>query len=247
MSKNLIDDLLQHFKSTKGLYKGIKGRTEFVDLIFPYFQEYANINTPLSRPEYYVQCIDNDFRSNSRCLSYILNENEQCDLLSMSWKEVRIKAISEFIESCDRENALTDLKETLLSLLEKTDIHEKKLAVKLQGEILKLRGFKTANIGLLNENENVRWTNCLYYYFYFAVTDKLHSDMAFSLYPELEADLEEYNSKITLMYGVTGTPGMYQLYAMANRKNPNILALYECGELEYYGKGPSGKINYNNA
>lgn len=132
-------------------------------------------------------------------------------------------------------------------MLEKTDIHEKNLAVKLQGEILKLRGFKTANNGMLNEKENVRWTNCLYYYFYFAVTDKLHTDMAFSLYPELEADLDEYNSKITLMYGVTGTPGMYQLYAMANRENPNILALYECGELEYYGKGPSGKVNYNNA
>ena len=165
----------------------------------------------------------------------------------MSGKYVRFKAVAEFIESCDRENALADLKETLLSLLEMTTIHEKKLAVKLQGEILKLRGFRTIDKGGLSEKEKNMWTNSLYYYFYFAVTDKLHSDMAFSLYPELEADLQEYNSKITLMYGVTGTPGMYQLYAMANRKNPNILALYECGELEYYGKGPSGKVNYNNA
>lgn len=242
----LLDGLLLGFKSKKGLFKYCTNRDDLVELVFPFFDIYSGKRTPLSRPEIYNVSAECDFRNNKNCYSYIFDENSVSDVLDgKTWRQIRLDTIHKFILSCQREGALADLKDILMELLEKTDIHDGKLTEKMLFSISRLKSFN--GVGLLDEKSLDNWKNAIYYYFYFAVTDKLHSDMAFSLYPELERDLDEYNQKVTMMYGVSGNPGMYQLYALANRSKPNILALYECGELEYYGKGPSGKINYDKA
>lgn len=217
-----------------------------MDLVFPYFELYSKIKTPLYRSEIYNSYKDSDFRNNLHCFAYISDENSSCEELDgLTWKQIRLNVISCFVISCQREGALSDLKAALMRLLETTDIHDTKLAAKLLFSISQMKTF--------GENESLddralkKWKDIIYYYFYFAVTDKLHSDMAFSLYPELERDLEEYNQQVTMLYGASGNPGMYQLYALSNKKKPNIIALYECGELEYYGKGSSGKVNYEKA
>lgn len=243
---NLIDDLLINFQSKKGLFKEYSNREHIIDLVFPHFDVYSGNKTPLFRSETYNSCVDYDFRNNKNCYAYMFDENTINDEMEgTTWRQVRENRINKFIISCQREGSLAELKDMLMDLLEKTDIHDEKLSKKMLFSISQLKSFVGSNF--IDEKAIENWNNTIYYYFYFAVTDKLHSDMALSLYPELEKDLDEYNQKVTMMYGVSGNPGMYQLYALANRSKPNILALYECGELEYYGKGPSGKVNYEKA
>ena len=243
---NLLDDLLQHFRMAKSFYRNYRNREHFVELVFPEFELFSGIKTPLFRSEIYNTCIDYDFRNNKNCYAYMFGENDSCkEYHDKTWKQIRMEKIGKFIEECQKEGALNDLKAILMELLKKTDIHDYKLIAKL---VLSIEKLKTSeNCGYLDNKMIDNWKKNIYYYFYFAVTDKLHSDAAFSLYPELDKDLEEYNQKVTMMYGAAGNPGMYQLYALANKDRPNIIALYECGELEYYGKGPSGKISFEKA
>lgn len=243
---NLLDDLLQHFRMEKFHYKNYRNREHFIDLVFPEFELFSGMKTPLFRSEIYNLYMDYDFRNNEKCYAYMFGENDICrEYKGKTWRQIRLEKIKVFVEECQKESILKDLKEILKELLKKTDIHDSKLTVKLLYSVERLRISEKCDC--LDNKVIGDWIKNIYYYFYFAVTDKLHSDAAFSLYPELDKDLEEYNQKVTMMYGVTGNPGMYQLYALANKEKPNIIALYECGELEYYGKGPSGKVNYEKA
>lgn len=241
--KTLLEDLYLELKKN---LKICKNREFFVDLVFPCYSDYSGKKTLISRPEIYNAARDEDFRSYS---SYMLDENAKIVIENETntLEDIRKNEIKRFIKICVSERYIRRLKDVLVNLINETNVHKnKELCEKMLNVIERLQP-----IGKIESEIERRWYDewvyALYYYFYFAVTDKLHTNIAFSAYPELEQDLEEYNNKITLMYGVCGNPGMYQLYSLAERDNPNIIALYECGELEYYGKGPSGKINYQKA
>lgn len=241
--KTLLDDLYLEMKEN---LKICKNRAFLVNLVFPCYSDYIGKDTPISRSEYYNDARDEDFR---RYSVYILDENAKItiDNETNTVEDIRKNEIKGFIKVCMSEGYTRRLKETLINLLDVTNIHKnKELCEKMINVIERLQPIEKV-ASEIEKRWFCEWVDALYYYFYFAVTDKLHTDMAFSAYPELERDLAEYNDKITLMYGVSGNPGMYQLYSMAEREEPNIIALYECGELEYYGKGPSGKVNYQKA
>ena len=53
----------------------------------------------------------------------------------------------------------------------------------------------------------------------------------------LDHDREEFVEKVLTRYGCSGNPGVFQIYALADREKPNAIALFEAAELEYYGKG----------
>lgn len=53
----------------------------------------------------------------------------------------------------------------------------------------------------------------------------------------LQRDREEFMQSVVTKFGCSGKPGVYAIYNLADRENPNSIALYEAGELEYYGKG----------
>lgn len=140
---------------------------------------------------------------------------------------------------------LNELKEIMLHALEKeTEIHKDN---KKTEEMKKT--IKHLNIIEDDDNDNIKyiglWVDSIFYYIYYAVTDDLHNDMPYLNYP-LKKDLEEYENYVTLKYGSSGKPGLYQVYYLANKRN-NLIALYECGEHEYYGNGPSRKVNYEAA
>lgn len=63
----------------------------------------------------------------------------------------------------------------------------------------------------------------------------------------LDSDKVEYVNEVIAKYGTSGRPGIYAIYRLANRRNPNALALYEAGELEYYGRGYLSSPDYNAA
>ena len=64
----------------------------------------------------------------------------------------------------------------------------------------------------------------------------------------LSKDRKEFFEEVVLKYGCSGNPGVHRIYNLANRKvNPNSIALYEAAELDYYGKGISGKPNYQSS
>lgn len=242
INKTLIDGLYEKLKEN---LKVCRNRDYIIDLVFPFYGDYSGRKTSLSRPEIYNEACENDFRNYS---AYILDEDRVLESVEKKTLEViRKNALEAFVKTCISELYIGKLKEALIDLLNTTNIHnERILCEKLIVYIQKLQVLKKVDNDL-EQRWFDEWVETLYYYFYFAVTDKLHSNIAFSAYPELGRDLDEYNNKITLMYGVSGNPGMYQLYSMAERDEPNIIALYECGELEYYGKGPSGKVNYQKA
>lgn len=63
----------------------------------------------------------------------------------------------------------------------------------------------------------------------------------------IDSDREEFNREVLAKYGCSGDPGMYAIYRMTNRPTPNAIAVFEAGELEYYGRGPSKKPNFEKA
>lgn len=181
-----------------------------------------NIAKDIYRSSYYHTQVNMDF---SGLKKYLLCEE---------FKEQHLKILENYVLNGQKMECLDTIRKHLISLLNETTAHNPLLCKRIIDE------FET--ITTINE-----WKQCLYHYIHFAITDRLHKDMALNTYSGLSDDLLEYNKKVTMSYGTSGYPGMLQLYSLASRKTPNIIALYELGELEYYGKGPSGKINYNNA
>lgn len=60
-------------------------------------------------------------------------------------------------------------------------------------------------------------------------------------------DRKEFNSEVLEKYGCSGKPGVQAVYRLADRENPNVIALYEAAELEYYGKGFTNVPNFDKA
>lgn len=95
--------------------------------------------------------------------------------------------------------------------------------------------------------------NLLYAYLYFALFEFLPEEFGYNDYAKYEKDFNEYRKKIIDSLGIYSFTGMAMLYALAERGmnkrknqkvddlNPNIIALFTKGQLEYYGRGPSGE------
>lgn len=241
--KTLIDDLYNKLKELKLL----SNRYDLMDLVFPCISDIRKISIDnIVRSDMYIRYRDNDFKAFS---DYILDETSI--LKSMNFEDkseiIRKNVIEDFLRHCIQNKNLAEIKTYIITLLSDTDIHkEKTFNDTLISRIETLEPIERCN----NEIERKTlesWVEFFYYYFYYAVTDRLHIKLSLLLYPDLEHDIQEYNNEVTLMYGVSGNPGMYKLYSLAERSKPNIIALYECGELEYYGKGPTRTINHQKA
>lgn len=63
----------------------------------------------------------------------------------------------------------------------------------------------------------------------------------------IDSDREEFNREVLAKYGCSGNPGMYAIYRMTNRSTPNAIAVFEAGELEYYGRDSSKQPNFEKA
>ena len=83
----------------------------------------------------------------------------------------------------------------------------------------------------------------LYFYSFYAITKTLPEQFGNALYENYEKDFREYCTLIVENLGVYTFQGMSTLYALAERAEPNVCALYAVGELEYYGRGPSNTRN----
>lgn len=96
-------------------------------------------------------------------------------------------------------------------------------------------------------------TDLLYAYLYFALFNFLPEEFGYNDYAKYEEDFNEYRKLIIDSLGIYSFTGMAMLYALAERGmdkkinqkdadlKPNIVALFTKGQLEYYGRGPSGK------
>lgn len=219
-------------------------KESFIKLIAPDLKDVHKYSTIQ-----YDRSVTNDFQELGIYYKAINNKEKICNsltnfLLEMKKYRVLLRA-DKTTEDIPFWKTLAELKEEMLSALsQSSDIHRD---LKKSEELIKT--VSSLNIIENDEVENLNyldlWIDTIFFYFYYAVTDELHSDMPFVNYP-LKKDLEEYNNLVTLKYGTSGNPGLYQVYYLANKKN-NLIALYECGEHEYYGNGPSKKVNYEAA
>ena len=96
-------------------------------------------------------------------------------------------------------------------------------------------------------NIEVNFDRITFDFVYWCFTKRLAGDFSFITYDKNERDLQEYIDKILHGLGSSGMPGTGAIYAMAGRDNPNIYALFEAGEMEYYGKNTYGIRDYQSA
>jgi TPR repeat protein len=68
---------------------------------------------------------------------------------------------------------------------------------------------------------------------YFAVYKHLPADFFYG--SDYKKDLKEFNETVICKYGVTSSPGVRAIIALAEREKPNIFALYEYADMLYYG------------
>ena len=258
--------ILKEFFVTFKHQSNFRNQREFITLVFPYVDmtnaPYTSVN--LSRSETFKEYSKNDFLN---CSSYMRAENYYVESEKETLQKLRRKQIKTFL-SCLNERNLQVLQETLIKILDPTsrtrqpnnellsqssdtnnvvdNLHNPEKVNKFILYLEHLLPLQKAH--MFDDNPiYTSWIDALYYYFYFAVTDELYYKIGFIRYPLLQKDLDEYNEQITLMYGTSGNHGMHCLYTLADRTPPNIIAAYECGELEYYGKGLSGRVNYQKA
>lgn len=145
--------------------------------------------------------------------------------------------LSDYVKKAVTKRCLILIRDRMINLLKDTKIHDSKLCKELLDIISELDVNK----------ECTKWVEGLYFYISFAITGRLDKNIGYRKYKQLYRDLEEYQNQVVMGYGCSGVPGISKIYALANRESPNIIALYEMGEMEYYGRGTSGKINFENA
>lgn len=89
--------------------------------------------------------------------------------------------------------------------------------------------------------------NALYVAMYFIATGFIVPKFS-EQFNGLEQDRREFTQEVLSKFGCSGDPGVFAIYHLADRvEAPNVIALFEAGELEYYGKGFSSTPNYANA
>lgn len=89
---------------------------------------------------------------------------------------------------------------------------------------------------MLRPDEVQRCAEWLYFFAYFAITHQLEEHAAQKGYKNFAKDLEEYEDQVMLPYGSWGNPGASRTISLATREEPNIIALFEMGEMAYYGR-----------
>lgn len=83
----------------------------------------------------------------------------------------------------------------------------------------------------------------VYLLIYFGVCKNLPSNFSFGL--KYRQDLEEFSNKVLCKYGVKSHPGIKALLELSTKGN--IFALYECGDMYYYGNKKHPEPDYNKA
>lgn len=193
---------------------------KFFELLF-----YSEVGENGPREYDYTSKVTNEFAKVSSFFSY--EEKVQClkdNLL-------------DYINKAARKECLLVIRDRMKALLRNTKIHDAKLCEELYIAISELDLSKDYS----------KWVEAFYYYIHFAVTGILDMNIGYRKYKQLYQDLDEYQSQVVMGYGCSGVPGISKIYSLANRENPNIIALYEMGEMEYYGRGTSGKVDYSKA
>lgn len=83
----------------------------------------------------------------------------------------------------------------------------------------------------------------IYLLIYFAVFNDLPEDFFFG--PKFQNDLMIFNNEVTTRYGCNSPAGSRATHKLAD--SGNLVAMYEYGDILYYGKIPSGIPNYQMA
>lgn len=85
----------------------------------------------------------------------------------------------------------------------------------------------------------------LYLLIYFALYKTLPEDFFYGAF--YQRDLKEYNQKVTCLYGATSIPSIRAIITLAERENPNLIALYEYAEMFYYGNNNGISVDIKRA
>lgn len=143
-------------------------------------------------------------------------------------------------------SAMDLLKNKAASDLPKRLQHSRSAAGQLAEHFRALASVPT-NTFVDSQEERESFANSLYVAIYFIATGFIVPDFS-ELYNGLEQDRQEFTQEILSKFGCSGKPGVYAVYRLADRpESPNVIALFEAGELEYYGKGFSPTPNYAKA
>ena len=176
----LINDLYIKLKTDLKIYSK---HEDIINLVFPNYDDLVGKEMPLFRNGTYKNEQINDFR---RFSGYILNENA-INNNNETYEKIRKKKIASFLDICIQKEYLLKLKDTVIILLDTTNIHrDYKLRDKLMLLFEHLPDIKSKDNELDARWFN-EWVDALYYYFYYAVTDKLHSNIAFQYILNLKA------------------------------------------------------------
>ena len=193
--------------------------SKFMELLFPFYD-----GKDIYRAEGYREYCHNDFHALSE---YMYSEVHKTDIC---------EGLMKYVSAAVKEAKIEEISKRIKFLLDNYN-----------GDIVPTDILRIEYERLKGSNDVKKWADFLYYYEYFAVTGRVHQNLGYGKYPDLEKDLEEYKTNVVMGYGCSGVPGMSKIYALATREKPNIIALYELGEMEYYGRGPSGVVNFENA
>ena len=95
-------------------------------------------------------------------------------------------------------------------------------------------------------NDNELFGKNLYSVMYFLKNGRIWQSFSETI-NGLEKDRIEFDTEVISKFGCSGRPGMYAVYRLADKECPNSIALFEAGELEYYGKGTSSTPDFEKA
>lgn len=109
-------------------------------------------------------------------------------------------------------------------------------------EYLKNKIDQYTNTGISREDFAIMMYSILFYISHGFICEKFHE-----VINGIDSDREEFNREVLAKYGCSGNPGIYAIYRMTNRPTPNAIAVFEAGELEYYGRGSSKQPNFEKA
>lgn len=109
-------------------------------------------------------------------------------------------------------------------------------------EYLKNKIDQYTNTGISREDFAIMMYSILFYISHGFICEKFHE-----VINGIDSDREEFNREVLAKYGCSGNPGMYAIYRMTNRPTPNAIAVFEAGELEYYGRDSSKQPNFEKA
>ena len=102
---------------------------------------------------------------------------------------------------------------------------------------------KDALISLFEDKKDpINYPYYIYLTIFLAINKYIPDHCEFG--PNYNAQLKEFNEKITCKYGVTSKPGVREIINLAKRNSPNLFALYEYADMLYYGSlyGPKQDI-----